>query len=583
MELRILKRQPWRFLICVLFLGVVTAAGLFFSLQTYIDGLNLDYVKEYYACTGTLMEDSVAGESYGSNSPEVRPLPQEAIDLLVDSGLVRQVDIRGTLSASIEGLRQVPRDFYCYSARNLCILDGRVRNHDLGDGTRASERGLYRYGDCYLMDVTVYMGPPELKSRIAKVDNLAVVYRVPMGEEDPFATGGRYLITGFTCIAEGAASDGTFAHVEVAGIMFGRHREECSVYTETLYPKAVLPLEDDTAAEEISAILSERGWDKFTEQEERLDSVFTVRTVRDMNLLLPVAQEEMFYASGRGILPGDKGKRVCVISEELALENGLQIGDVLPLALAEGAYTIAGYETGLPLLGETLTLPYEEPEAYEIIGTYAFLRHDALGDPFQFSYNDIFIPAKDGETLAGARPYTMSFQVMGEDYDAFLDAVVPQIEKLGCTVRLSASRWEAVEGIYAQIEARRRRMLAAAAVTLAGCCLLYVALIGLLYRREFALRKLLGTPARRAWRAYSVPFGAATFLGSTGAILAIQALYGRVLRAQMEQIVPGNAPDSVQVLVFLLTAAVAQAVLCLLLLRLYCHVTQRRAVRILLK
>ena len=84
MELRIIKRQPWRFLICVLFLGVVTAAGLFFSLQTYIDGLNLDYVKEYYACTGTLMEDSVAGESYGSNSPEVRPLPQEAIDLLAE-------------------------------------------------------------------------------------------------------------------------------------------------------------------------------------------------------------------------------------------------------------------------------------------------------------------------------------------------------------------------------------------------------------------------------------------------------------------------------------------------------------------
>ena len=47
MELTILKRQPWRFLACVLFLGVLMVAGLFFSLQTYIDSLNLAYAQEY--------------------------------------------------------------------------------------------------------------------------------------------------------------------------------------------------------------------------------------------------------------------------------------------------------------------------------------------------------------------------------------------------------------------------------------------------------------------------------------------------------------------------------------------------------
>ena len=574
MELTILKRQPWRFLACVLFLGVLMVAGLFFSLQTYIDSLNLAYAQEYYACIGTVMENSTVGNRYGSDRPELRPVSREALELLTESELVRQVDVRGALSGYIEGMTNVPLWFYQWNSSHLVILEGTAFMGYFDESWDPPG------GDFYFRDITTYAGHPDWTEQIEDTASTMVSYTVYAAEGPLFEEGKRYLLLANT--ARRIQLDGAYTYLFIKFNILDQYAEE-SVLEKELYPEAVVLLDDDATAEDVLSIIQAKGWDKYVEQSDALSSVYTVRTTRNMNLLLPVSEEVMFYASGRGILPGDEGNRVCVISEELAVKHGLEVGDRIPLALADGAYTIAGYDTGWPMLGETLTLPFGDAENYEIIGTYAFTEHTVTGNPFLFSYNDIFIPADSEPDTANGRPYTLSFQVMGENYDEFMDTVVPQLERLGYTARLSSNKWEAVEDIYAQIEARRGGLLIAAVCTLLVCCLMYTGLVGLLYQREFALRKLLGTPEHLARRAYSVPFVASSLLGSICAVSVVQTLYVGFLRAQMELIVPENAPGGVQILFFLLAVAAAQAIVCFILLRLFCRWSERRAVRMLLK
>ncbi len=577
MEFKILKRQPMRLLALILFWDVLAAASLFFALQYWTDMRNLEYVKEYYACTGTLIGKETLEDGSGRDKGALLPIKKEAVEILSQSDYVSHLDIRSTRSAYAPGIRNISSVFYCWNASHLAILEGTVISYG------ENEFNGMLHVDVRLADTVIHSAHSEWKEHIR--DQILLKYTMPLDEDVPFEEGDRLLIfskmgrqefTGFTMYA---------VSINHADSTFPEYREQLSVIDREWYARALTKLEPDAPPEQVQTIIRDNGFEPFIKDAEILDHVFTVHMVSDMKLLLPVTNDEMFYTAGRGITPDDAGKKVCVINNELAQKYRLQVGDSISLGLAEGCYETGNYLSGYPTLGRTLTMAYGNAQEYEIIGIYNFTEYNHLGDPFQYSYNGIFIPSQKDAPLATeeARPYTMSFQVPGEDYDSFLDIVVPRLGQLGYTVRLDNSKWLTVQSTYKTMEERRSGIMIAAVSTFLICCTMYTLLLGTSYKKEFALRKLLGTDSRRARRAYSVPFILATVLGSAASIGSVTVLYHKVMKAEIAKIAPDNVPNELTVLLFLLVVTLIQAALCYVLLRLWSHYTERSAVRTLLK
>ncbi len=500
MEFKILKRQPMKLLTLILFWGVLAAASLFFALQYWTDMRNLAYVKEYYACTGTLIGKETLEDGSGRDKGALLPIKKEAVEILSQSDYVSHVDIRQTRSAYAPEMRNISSVFYGWDAGHLVILEGTVESHS------QEQRNDTFYGDVILVNPVIYSAHSEWKENTT--DQIIISYAMPREKEIALEQGDRFLIickmnrkyeTGFTLYGVSVIQESGIADP---------YKEELSVFNQELCPKAFTKLEPDATPEEVQGILRDRGFEPFVQDAEILDHVFTVHSTSNMNLLLPITKEQMFYTAGRGITTDDVGKKVCVINHELAQKYSLQVGDSISLGLAEGCYETADYLSGYPTLGHTLTMPYGDVEEYEIIGLYNFTDYHHIGDPFQFSYNSIFIPSPKDAPLAveEARPYTMSFQVPGQDYDSFLDFTVPRLEQLGYTTRLDNAKWLTVQSAYKNMEERRVGMLVAAISTFLACCTMYTLLLGTSYKKEFALRKLLGTDSCKARRAYGVPF-----------------------------------------------------------------------------
>lgn len=138
------------------------------------------------------------------------------------------------------------------------------------------------------------------------------------------------------------------------------------------------------------------------------------------------------------------------------------------------------------------------------------------------------------------RPYTYSFRVQGKDYDRFLDLVEDPLMKKGYALKLSNSDWPSVQSMYTQMTGRYRMLFGGAVFAMAMLLLVYNVLLVVLYRQEFALRCVLGTPKRLARRSFTIPFWV-TGLPAYGIVFAIAFWWGKEkLPGQLMEIAPGQ-------------------------------------------
>lgn len=237
-----------------------------------------------------------------------------------------------------------------------------------------------------------------------------------------------------------------------------------------------------------------------------------------MSLLLSVADGSLFYNSGRGIQQTDENEKVCVVNARYAQENGLSVGGTIELYdlgegyISEEKDSCAGIESGFPFLkdvGEALEREEVSLGSFTIIGLYSFVDRRMKGNPYLYSYNDIFVPAGVLQGQADCdrepRPYTYSFRVQGKDYDRFLDLVEDPLMKKGYALKLSNSDWPSVQSMYTQMTGRYRMLFGGAVFAMVMLLLVYNVLLVVLYRQEFALRCVLGTPKRLARRSFTIP------------------------------------------------------------------------------
>ena len=577
MEIKILFRQPWKLLICALFLAATLLAGLVFAIQCQLDGVSMDYTAETYAAVGMIYPTDVAEATaktyYPADDIEVAAaqIDPEVVELLAQSDTVQDIENRGVLSAKLPGYQTLHCYFLTANAQERVFAKATIT--EIIAQYPETEYGSPGY-TCKAVVDKVYAG----HSRGAREGQIITV-GIAWNTVDPKPEVGRqYFLAGMNS----ANLDGSYDN---GIIVCANYEDDAKDYlldpsvhyywgfdTGSLYSNGFIPVPDGMTDEEADAYIldlwEQQGLKPDMETVSQLNDVATVYIASDMQILIPVVNETMYFATGRGIRPDDAGKKVCVISQQLASQLKLRVGDSIPIALGNSCYENCGFLSGFPLglPVETLSVTYGEPEEYEIIGTYAFPSYDPDA-ALLFGYNDIFIPPSENTPApAYITPRTLSFRVATDAYDEFLDTMVDKLADKGYALQLTASKWEEVEPIYNAMAGRRTLTLVGAVLALVLGSLVWLLLLRSLYRREFALRELFGTPFTHSSGAFFVPFAVSGVLAGVLAIVAADAVYLFRLQPQADALAPGRMPANSEILVLLIALVLIQLAVCALAL-----------------
>ncbi len=580
MELKIIIRQSWKLLICTFFLAAALLAASLFFMQYILDGISMGYTLETYASVGTIYQANNENAAFS-------PVPEEAIALLREADTVQGVDIRRTVSARIPGTESVPCYFAIAQANHLAFFRGIVKDYtEFPEEERVESAFPYEARFATVEVESVYAG----KSNWITAGQNVIMQILCMGQGSEVSLEldeEYYFITQSSFSSQlGWLWDEVRANNFTDEVL--AEYEEYQSYQQ-LCQHTVIPVPEDMSGDAADAyaagLLKERGLDAYTDEIKNLDDVFTVRTTQDMQMLLPVANETMFFHTGRGIRPEDAGERVCVISWELAKLHDFQVGDHIPLALGNGCYDENGYESGYPSVGGFSTVSYGEPQEYEIIGTYAFAAYDAAESTLLFSYNDIFVPPNEQMEAEANKvsPYAFSFRVDGDRYDDFMNSTAMELADLGYVVQMSSSRWEEVESTYHSMLQRRTLTLVWAVLAFVLGTVVYVLLLIFLYRREYAVRNLFGVKFSHTSRAYLTPFAASLVLAGILAVAASDWLYVKKLMPRAEATAPGRLPGNGQVLSVLMVLVLVWMIVALIIILAAAKRAERKSVLKLLK
>ena len=155
-------------------------------------------------------------------------------------------------------------------------------------------------------------------------------------------------------------------------------------------------LPDGVTAEEL--IASSPTWQKAVEAIRVSDHSVPVLAVNHLEAVADFASGRAQITQGRGISQEEyrDGAAVCLISESLSRESGLNVGDTLPLSLYE-------FDRDLPYSYLTecnprsfLYLPdrgFQQETEYTIIGLYR-QANEWVTTPTSFTPNSVFVPEK---------------------------------------------------------------------------------------------------------------------------------------------------------------------------------------------
>lgn len=148
---------------------------------------------------------------------------------------------------------------------------------------------------------------------------------------------------------------------------------------------------------------TERGkrWLRYVETVDYCESLFPVVGTDDIYLMMPFYSGEAYISSGREFTEEEylEGRKVCLVPERFASQNGLSVGDSLRLTLlTANHYRSAGQLFYMNWMrsyslfnakGE-IYAPFEDSE-YEITGIYG--GNTGLGNEYGMGYCEVVIPA----------------------------------------------------------------------------------------------------------------------------------------------------------------------------------------------
>ena len=494
-------RRPTKVILYGILFFLTTSVSLIFALQYVLDGITMEHAINTYAYIGTIY-------SCTEEDPFCKTVPMEILQQIVESDNIEKLDVRETYSGKAEGLTQVVDTFISFhTLDNYCMLEAMV----------TKEKGTNQNTDFYVMK------PQKIWAGIQENDEFALCIERKWNDTN------RYLQLGDSVFFIGQysadAGDGTLFFYKMSDLE-GRNLYTLEpIVDETAFEKTfffknpyiILPegLGEKEKEQYIQIFLKDNGWIDWLERKKATIDTFTVRAISDMSLLIPFVEGEAFLTVGREITVTDTKKRVCVISETVAEANDLNVGDKIPLALANTSYVVdesyephCGWESGFPGEQDEL-LSYGETYDYEVIGIYNTAYRNILNDCFQYSKNDIFIPqTEDGyeSSMKTARPYEISIRILGPDYETFMEEFENPLYEQGFAIDVVDSGWENVEDAFYAMQSRRSLVLVSAIATFLVAILSFDCLLVYHFKYEYGLCKLLGAYEKEARKIFYVGF-----------------------------------------------------------------------------
>ena len=524
-------RKPLKPMLYGALLMLLCTVALIFSFQYQTDKQTLEDWLSNYTYIGTICPDVESGAL-------LTPIPEETWEQLKKSDTIHSIHSMQTYAAKLlDGHIVVDHMMTTSQLQQRYFVQAKIKSSmDWGSW------GEYKY-DRYSIEIVKEWGSNKIGNRGLFVNMLRLATEPAFEAGDEiFFTSGYQFKNGFVIVVE-------FDFLTPAAFEALYGMPPADIYTQNPF----LVLEEGEGEAEIKAFLEETGMMPYYEKFAQLDNNLAVRAISDFYALPKTATDRLYITDGRAITDKDAGKKVCMVSQNLATRNRYGLGDIVTLSVAEESYSLYGWENGNPMPDDELITSYAPGEEYEIIGIYNQIGRDAY-DPLFYSHTDIFVPVEK-VVVEQTLPYAFSFQVLGTDYDVFMAETLPALEQTGCIVKLADTGWQDVEDAYYAMEVRCNVMLWCAILSFIAAAIVFSVLMFLHLRKEYGLQRLMGAYRHEAYRVYL----AAIAVVSLPALM-ISGLAGYVIvKYMLQNVIVEN------LLIFALVPAGLLAVICLLL------------------
>lgn len=538
-------RKPLKLILIAMLMVLLSTAMLVFCLQSFLDGLVMDYSMNSTAYVGSIY-------SHTQEYPMLKDIPADILEQLESSDTVENVMTAHVYSAKAEGLTRVVDAFgICESLNQKLFVEGIV-----ADQPKLYPGGHWgKYENITLENISVWGGNWSRES-------ILVYLFHDFSTEVPLLEAGDhvFLVGRYNGNLNGDATGLILYDPENLGSL---DAETDSAFWN--YPILVLPegIGEEESVALIRSFLQESGLEDPLNMMSEIQDMFTIHQVEDMSMLPTVADETTFITQGRELRTGDIGNHVCVINEAVARQNGLSVGDTVSLSIADSCYIFdddlaksgfehyLGWKSGYPFEGDTL-LEYREYGEFEIVGLYSELGRLTYDiDYLHYNRNDIFIPGGILPEPADAQARAVTFRVLGPDYEDFLDAFEVPLNEQGYTLNLIDTGWESISSSFYAMSDRRLLLLVCSIAIFMAAAVSFAVLLSNHFRYEFALRRLLGAMPGEARKIYVSGF---LFTAIPSGLLAIGCGFGVYclwLKEQVAASLPMAMPADGTILAYL--------------------------------
>ena len=469
-ELKLIFRKPWKFIIMLVISTIILFSFLLMVFNFLTSRNNLAKMKDNYAQISTIV---MANPSRDGKPLEYTEIDKDLIDDINKSSLVDKVEIRDTMAARIPGVNNSNIAFGSPASNAIAVFKGKVEE--------ITDRQDFGPTEGINAVVTIEKIIAAKDSWLREGESVNLSINMSKDERIKLSNDKSYVFMG---VCEPTSLGYMRQNLLVSRISENLMMEEGkSEELTSLYTKGVLEDEEDLDKDFIYFLKNEI---------KNQDDLYTLRLVSDMNMVLPVANENMFLLEGRWISEDDFGKDLCLISSDLAKKHNFKLGDKINIELSSEIYkSHNGYVSAFPPMFYEGNYVFDEARVFEVVGIYDFSDLNIENSPMLFSLNDIFIPKfKEELNTSFVTPHNLSLKIGVDNIASFEEELLPEIENAGYKVVSADSNWSKVESSFDLIKKSMvKNLIYGLAIGIVGIFIL-VFVNTTLNKNEYVLRRI---------------------------------------------------------------------------------------------
>lgn len=253
----------------------------------------------------------------------------------------------------------------------------------------------------------------------------------------------------------------------------------------------------------------DRYWEAYAKEREMFYHSFPVTATNDLNLMMPFFDQSVQIVEGRALTDEDfaQGTTACMISYNFAMNNHIQVNDVLTLPLRCANYsstpTVDWGNSSLTAKGENFE-PFFEAD-YQVVGIYRMSPAGGTDDRYNLHENEIILPrrsitADDGNDIScygnHVSQFNTSFRIPNGTIDEFLEKWDEKRIK-NVDIHFYDRGYSQLEDGLKQMEQMAILLLGAGVLMTILVLLFFSNMMILGQKRRTAIERSLGTSKRR--------------------------------------------------------------------------------------